>query len=56
MVLGSFNWCSVVLGGSGCGRILETLIEVVVGCFRLCQVLGQLVSSGSVCFCRFTCS
>ena len=62
-----FNWCSVVLGGSGCFRKFTRLFRVVVGCLSMFQcvqvvqlVLGQLGSSDCiwlswfVMFCCFT--
>ena len=34
MVPGCFNWCSVVLGGSGCFRKFTRLFRVVSVCFN----------------------
>ena len=45
MVLGCFNWCSAVLGGSGCFRKFTRLFRVVVGCFSM----FPFVSSRSAC-------
>ena len=35
VVLGCFNWCSVVLGGSSCFRMCTRWFGAVVDCFKL---------------------